>query len=257
VTAEYRIDELARLAGTTVRNVRAYQERGLLAPPRRAGRAGLFDDGHLTRLRLIGQMLERGFTLANIGELLAAWEAGRAVEDVLGLAGDPPPEPGDRPVAPLPTHVTNDWLVATFGPSLDGDDAASLLGDAVDLGVLEPDGDRFRVTNPRMLRAAAELARAGVPARALVEHARMLRTDLRAIASRFVDLVAVNVFGPRMGDPATWPPPEEAVRLADLAHRLRHLADLAVLGELGQAIDDEVGSRLRAAVDRPETSRTR
>jgi DNA-binding transcriptional MerR regulator len=30
---EYRIDELAREAGTTVRNVRAYQERGLLAPP--------------------------------------------------------------------------------------------------------------------------------------------------------------------------------------------------------------------------------
>ena len=44
---EYRIDELAQQAGTTVRNVRAYQERGLLSPPRRQGRAGLFDDGHL------------------------------------------------------------------------------------------------------------------------------------------------------------------------------------------------------------------
>ena len=29
-TTEYRIDELARLGGTTVRNVRAYQDRGLL-----------------------------------------------------------------------------------------------------------------------------------------------------------------------------------------------------------------------------------
>lgn len=33
---EYRIDELARLAGSTVRNIRAYQDRGLLPPPRLA-----------------------------------------------------------------------------------------------------------------------------------------------------------------------------------------------------------------------------
>src|SRR3546814_2435836 len=32
---EYTIDELARVAGTTVRNVRAYQDRGLLSPPER------------------------------------------------------------------------------------------------------------------------------------------------------------------------------------------------------------------------------
>lgn len=41
---EYRIDELARLAGSTVRNIRAYQDRGLLPPPRLAGRVGLYDD---------------------------------------------------------------------------------------------------------------------------------------------------------------------------------------------------------------------
>ncbi|MFB9386717.1 MerR family transcriptional regulator [Pseudonocardia petroleophila] len=37
---EYRIDELAHTAGTTVRNIRAYQDRGLLPPPRRVGRVG-------------------------------------------------------------------------------------------------------------------------------------------------------------------------------------------------------------------------
>ena len=39
---EYRIDELARLAGATVRNIRVYQDRGLLAPPRRDGRVGIY-----------------------------------------------------------------------------------------------------------------------------------------------------------------------------------------------------------------------
>src|SRR5436305_1643105 len=48
MAAEYRIDELAREAGTTVRNVRAYQDRGLLPPPRRSGRVGLYTDAHLS-----------------------------------------------------------------------------------------------------------------------------------------------------------------------------------------------------------------
>ena len=39
---EYRIDELAAAAETSVRNVRVYQERGLLAPPRRVGRTGVY-----------------------------------------------------------------------------------------------------------------------------------------------------------------------------------------------------------------------
>ena len=41
--ASYRIDDLARVSGVTVRNIRAYQERGLLHPPRRAGRVASFD----------------------------------------------------------------------------------------------------------------------------------------------------------------------------------------------------------------------
>jgi hypothetical protein len=54
------IDQLAREAGTTVRNVRAYQERGLLPPPDREGRVGVYGEGHLARLRLIASLAERG-----------------------------------------------------------------------------------------------------------------------------------------------------------------------------------------------------
>src|SRR5579862_7107656 len=82
---EYRIDELARLGETTVRNIRAYQDRGLLPPPRRAGRVGLYGPAHLARLRLIGQLLRRGYGLSNIAELLGAWEGGQDLADLLGL----------------------------------------------------------------------------------------------------------------------------------------------------------------------------
>ncbi|HEU4360372.1 MAG TPA: MerR family transcriptional regulator, partial [Mycobacterium sp.] len=84
-SAEFRIDELARLAGSTTRNIRVYRDRGLLPPPRRVGRIALFNDTHLTRLRLITSMLDRGYTIAHVNEMISAWEEGKNLGDVLGL----------------------------------------------------------------------------------------------------------------------------------------------------------------------------
>ncbi len=84
-SGEYRVDELARLAGTTTRNVRVYRDRGLLHPPLRVGRIALYNDTHLTRLRLVTSMLDRGYNIAHVHEMLSAWEQGKDLGDVLGL----------------------------------------------------------------------------------------------------------------------------------------------------------------------------
>ena len=84
-SGEYRIDDLARLAGTTTRNIRVYRDRGLLHPPLRVGRIALFNDTHLTRLRLITSMLDRGYNIAHVHEMLSAWEQGKDLGEVLGL----------------------------------------------------------------------------------------------------------------------------------------------------------------------------
>jgi DNA-binding transcriptional MerR regulator len=84
-SGEYRIEDLARLAGTTTRNIRVYRDRGLLPPPLRVGRIALFNDTHLTRLRLITSMLDRGYNIAHVREMLSAWEEGKDLGDVLGL----------------------------------------------------------------------------------------------------------------------------------------------------------------------------
>lgn len=76
-SGEYRLDELARLPGTTTRNIRVYRDRGLLHPPLRVGRIVLFNDTHLTRLRLITSMLDRGYTIAHVNEMLSGWEQGK------------------------------------------------------------------------------------------------------------------------------------------------------------------------------------
>ena len=85
MAANLTIDELAREAGVTSRNIRAYQTRGLLPSPRMEGRVGYYDDNHLARLRYIASLQERGFSLAAIQCLLEAWDQGRGLNEVLGF----------------------------------------------------------------------------------------------------------------------------------------------------------------------------
>jgi len=61
----WTIDELAQRAGTTVRKVRVYHDRGVLRPPYRKGRVGLYGPEHLHRLQLVLRMLRRGYPLAD------------------------------------------------------------------------------------------------------------------------------------------------------------------------------------------------
>jgi DNA-binding transcriptional MerR regulator len=51
-----RIDELARLEGTTSRTVRSYQSLGLLPGPRLVGRTGFYGAEHRRRLRAISAL---------------------------------------------------------------------------------------------------------------------------------------------------------------------------------------------------------
>ncbi|MBV8979428.1 MAG: MerR family transcriptional regulator [Acidimicrobiia bacterium] len=236
---EYRIDELAREAGTTVRNVRAYQDRGLLPPPRRSGRVGLYTDAHLARLRLIGQLLERGYTLANIDELLSAWERGQDLGALLGLEAVLVQPWSDEVAA----AISLDDLNELFGQ----DDEA--LREAVKLGLLEPgeDGQSFRVPSPRLLHAGAELVAAGIPLEAVLNHARQLERDTDRIAARFVELVSANVFEPYGDRPF---PASDVPRLAELLRRLRPLAELTVDAYLARAMEQRLAGELGNHYDR-------
>jgi DNA-binding transcriptional MerR regulator len=235
---DYRIDELAREAGTTVRNVRAYQDRGLIVPPRREGRVGIYNDAHLSRLRVIGQLLDRGYSLANIGELIDTLDRGHDLGDLLGLGAALTSPWTDE----QPTYITAEELYRMFG----GENAET-LGEAVKLGFVEPDGQRFRVPSPRLLHAGAELFAAGIPLDAILRIARQLRRDVDRIAERFVTLTATHLFDP-YGDEL--PPPEDIPRLAELVRRLRPLAQMAVDAELAGAMERHVQANLGKQLER-------
>ncbi|HKN57021.1 MAG TPA: MerR family transcriptional regulator [Amycolatopsis sp.] len=68
--ARYTIEELSRIVGMSARNIRAHQERKLLAPPVRRRRVAYYDDDHLQRLEQIKAMQRQGFNLAAIMALI-------------------------------------------------------------------------------------------------------------------------------------------------------------------------------------------
>lgn len=227
VDGEMTIDELGRRAGITTRNIRAYQGRGLLPPPRMAGRVALYGEGHLARLRYVARLQDQGFSLAGIGHLLKAWEEGRSISEVLGFEeaitapwSDEAPEP-----------VSRSSLEELF-PEMVHD--PSLLDRAVELGVLTPEGEDFRVQSPRLLQVGAELTAAGVPLAAVLdEHAELVAaTD--HLARRFVKLFETHVWRPFV---AAGLPPDRLEEVTQTLHRLRPTASVAVQTALMHAMD--------------------
>lgn len=226
----YRIEDLAHLSGATVRTIRAYQDRGLLPRPERRGRANLYCDAHLVRLRQIADLLDRGYTLASIKELLEAWDAGRGLGGVLGLVAEVDGPWTDEEAA----RISRAELDQRFGGT--PDEAA--VAEAVELGVLEPapdDEDTFVVPSPQELSVAVELHAAGVPLSAISAHLRELRGQVEHIAARFLEFTTEHVFA-RYLDGSNRPTDAEAAEAASLVRRLRPLAQHTVDAELARAM---------------------
>ncbi|MGW2184727.1 MerR family transcriptional regulator [Streptomyces sp. NPDC001719] len=237
VAVEYRIDDLAHHSGATARTIRAYQDRGLLPRPERRGRANVYGEAHLARLHRIAGLLDRGYTLASIKELLDAWDAGRDLGGVLGLVAEVDGPWTDEQAE----RISRTALDERFGGAED-DDAVT---EAVRLGVLVPvpdTPDEFLVPSPRELAVAAELHLAGVPLPAISGHLRELRVHVEHIAARFLDFTTEHVFHQFLDHPPT---DEEAAEAAALVRRLRPLAQQTVDAELARAMRSLATSYLR------------
>ena len=247
----YRIEDLAHLSSATVRTIRAYQDRGLLPRPERRGRANVYADAHLVRLRQIADLLDRGYTLASIKELLEAWDAGRGLGGVLGLVAEVDGPWTDEEAV----RISRAELDERFGGT--PDDAA--VTEAVALGVLEPipdDEDSFVVPSPQELAVAVELHAAGVPLSAISAHLRELRGQVEHIAVRFLEFTTEHVFA-RYLDGPHHPTDAEAAEAASLVRRLRPLAQHTVDAELARAMRMLAVRHLRQQLGADETPEDR
>jgi MerR family mercuric resistance operon transcriptional regulator len=84
---EQTIAGFARQGGVGVETVRYYQRRGLLPVPRKSGGMRRYGNADLRRLRFIRAAQGAGFTLEEIGELLAL-DAGGDRRRVRALAAE-------------------------------------------------------------------------------------------------------------------------------------------------------------------------
>ena len=207
---EYRMEELARRAGITVRTLRFYRERKLIPPPRREGRIAWYDDHHLARLRTIAALLERGHTLTGIAELAEALDHGRDMADVLGVT----------PTEEEPVRLTPEELAARF----EGQVTPENLAAALDLGYLGTDGDEIVHISLRLLDVSSALVREGIPLAEVLAAGARVRAHVDELADMFADLVL------RHGT-------------EDDLHRLRPLARSVVEAELSLALDRRLRKR--------------
>ncbi|WP_433683841.1 MerR family transcriptional regulator [Nocardia sp. CA-119907] len=182
VQSEYTIDELARVADTTVRSVRVYHERGLLPSPEVRGRIGYYRSDHLERLQTISRLLSRGMKLNGIRELLEAWDRGDGLADVLGVAADQPST--EPPTTPQHAGAARDEQTAE-------------LPDYVKQALASSDDplEAYRLTNPRCCDLATRLVDIGLPATAAFELIERLRADCDRIADRYATEMFYSLAG--------------------------------------------------------------
>ncbi|MER7761412.1 MerR family transcriptional regulator [Streptomyces sp. NPDC097619] len=184
----YRREELARAAGVKARNLRYYQERGLLPPPRREGRIAWYSEEHLVRLRLIDELLGRGYTVNGIAELLAAWEQGGGLAQLLGLER----EMTRDWVREEAVTMTLDELRELFGPAA----RAEHTRRAAELGYVRLEGEAVTFPSRRLLEATLALVREGVPLEEILDAGEFAQRQAAVVADRFVSLFRRHVIGP-------------------------------------------------------------
>ena len=237
VDAGMTVDELAARVGVPVRTIREYQTEGLLSPPQRRGRVGVYGMSHLHRLELIGRLQTRGYSLAGIRDLVRSWRDGADLGEVLGLEPDQLVEI-DEPGAP----ATLDQLSGLL-PGL----LPARLAELVASGVVEADSpDGYCVPSPSLLQLAISALAAGYEPDAVLTLLVTIRDASAEVAHAVVTLLA---------EPPTAGNADQLMALATrgrglLAHGTGRLVVHTIGRRLGISRADDVSAALRALVDR-------
>lgn len=227
-SGEYRVEELARLANTATRNVRVYRDRGLLHPPLRVGRIALYNDTHLTRLRLITNMLDRGYNLAHVDEMLSAWEQGKDLGAVLGLE----------------SAIVGTWA-AEKPTTMDLAQARALAPDQdafdglVAAGLIRCDDEQATVVRPALVDAFNEIASYGVTFMTLIDIHQRVAPHLDEISRILVQAGAAHVLD-KIKPGESLPGDTEVAELITMLVRFRTQAVASVTATLAYSIETTI-----------------
>lgn len=221
------IDELAQFSGVTVRNIRAYQSRGLLPAPLVKARTGYYGPGHEARLELIKELQGEGVKLDTIKKLLDTTGGSteqvvafiRRVRQLFALE--------DRQIVDL------EELAERFGA-----DDGGLLRRARKMDLLrEISENQYEEVSPRLMTVAQSMVEMGIPLTRSLDVVEQLRKHADGIAKIYVELFLEEVWRPfdDSGRPDDrWP------RLYETIEQLRTVSGEAMLAVLQLAVAERL-----------------
>ena len=241
---EITIDELARLTGTTVRNVRAYQSRGLLPPPEVRARTGYYGPDHVARLRIIQAMQAEGFKLEAIQRLVS--QPNGAAEQIFSFRRKLLNAFGDA----APEFASTAELEERFGGPLD----PVVIRKAEKLDLIRSVGeDRWEIRNPTLVSAGERLAELGIPLSHAVAVAEQIDRHTRAIARSYARLFLTDV----VGEETVSRSEEDWQRIGAALEQLRPIAAEAIRASFEQAMAELVEREVQRFLITPRRSKGR
>jgi DNA-binding transcriptional MerR regulator len=229
-SGEYRIEDLARLANTTTRNIRVYRDRGLLHPPLRVGRIALYNDTHLTRLRLVTSLLDRGYNIAHVHEMLSAWEQGKNLGDMLGI---------ESALAGSWATEKPETLTVTEAQRLIDDPAA--FDRLVESGLIRLERDEAIIVRPKLIEAFNEIRAYGIGIDKLIDVHERVSPLIDQISGILVEAGAEHVTD-RIKPGEALPADTDVAELITMLVRFRTQAVASVAATLASSIEAEIES---------------
>lgn len=246
---EYRIDDLARAAGTTTRNVRGYQDRGLLPRPVRRGRIAIYTDAHLARLKVINDLLRRGFTIRHIADFLTGVQRGDDLAEVLGLQ----------------ELVSEPWSTAT-STTMSGEELRGLLNSRnpahferlTEFGLIAPNGsdkhpDRYTILDQETVTAYGRLVKLGLPLSGILDVHGRLDQQMATVAETVISAGRRAV---TEGHADGWLPQTSAESdwATELLGELRRAGSVSAHNALDRALDRDLARQLEDYLGRARKS---
>lgn len=230
-SATLTIDQLAERVDMSVRTVRFYASRGLIAPPRRQGRTGYYGRGHIARLELVRELQAHGFTLQAIEGYLEKIPADATPEQVALHRTLLAPWMPD-----LPETLDRTELEQRAGRDLSDDDLELLSA----LGIIEPTPveDRFNVA-PAHLAVGMGFLDADLTVETALAARRIITEHGNALAAELTELFRANVW-PVLK--ASGQPPGQLVAMIE---RFKPLTVQALVTAYEQAVDEQKRDTIR------------
>jgi DNA-binding transcriptional MerR regulator len=224
------IEQLAAQTGMSVRNIRAHQARGLLAPPEVRMRVGYYGPEHVAQLKQIRELQDEGFNLNGIKRLLDDQQG--TAERLLNFKRSLAAPRSDE----APQRLTLGELSRRF--QVDPIEGPDILARALKLGILtQADDGRFEVSTPSLLELGDEVVGHGISLDSALTILEDIERHSDSVSRSFVKLFLAEVWKPfAQADmpPERWPEIEAAVQ------RLRPIAAEAVMAIFQSRLSNEI-----------------